>query len=57
LQLYLALIAAVLLQQATGQRPNKRVMEFIQFYFLGWASAEELARLILKYSGKKVSKS
>ncbi len=52
IQLYLALIAALLLQQVTGQRPNKRVMEFLQYYFLGWATAEELARLIPKYSVK-----
>ena len=43
-QLYLALIAAVLLQLATGQRPNKRMLELIQLYQLGWASLEELLR-------------
>jgi hypothetical protein len=42
LQLYLALIAAVLLQLATGQRPTKRMLELIQMYQLGWASLEEL---------------
>jgi len=52
IELYLALIAAVLLQLFTGQRPNKRVMELLQYYFLGWATAEELARLIPKYSAK-----
>lgn len=52
LQLYLALIAAVLLQLFTGRRPNKRVMELLQYYFLGWATAEELARLIPKYSAQ-----
>lgn len=41
-QLYLALIAAVLLQLATGQRPNKRMLELIQLYQMGWASLEEL---------------
>ena len=30
-------------------------MELLQFYFLGWASAEELARLIPKYSPKAIS--
>jgi hypothetical protein len=52
IELYLALIAALLLQLVTGQRPNKRVMELLQYYFLGWATAEELARLIPKYSPK-----
>lgn len=42
LQLYLALIAAVLLQLSLGRRPNKRMMELFQMYQLGWASLEEL---------------
>ena len=32
--------------------PNKRVMEFLQFHFRGWAEAEELARLMAKYTAK-----
>jgi hypothetical protein len=42
IQLYLALIASVLLQLATGRRPNKRMLELIQFHQLGWATLEEL---------------
>lgn len=42
IQLYLALIASVLLQLATGRRPSKRMLERIQFYQLGWATLEEL---------------
>jgi hypothetical protein len=42
IQLYLALIAAVLLQLATGRRPTKRMLELIQLYQLGWATLEEL---------------
>lgn len=42
-ELYLALIAAVLLQICTGRRPTKRMMELIQLYQMGWATAEELA--------------
>jgi len=42
IQIYLALIAALLLQRYTGQRPNRRSMELIQFYLLGVASLEEL---------------
>jgi hypothetical protein len=42
IQIYLALIAALLLQLYTGRRPSKRMMELIQFYLLGVASLEEL---------------
>jgi len=42
LQLYLALIASVLLQMYLGRRPNKRMLELLQLYHLGWASLEEL---------------
>lgn len=42
LEIYLALIAALLLQLYTGQAPNRRMMELIQFYLLGVATLEEL---------------
>lgn len=42
IQIYLALIAAVLSQMYLGQRPNKRMWEALQFYFIGLASPEEL---------------
>lgn len=42
LEIYLALIAALLLQLYTGERPNRRMMELIHFYLLGVASLEEL---------------
>jgi hypothetical protein len=41
-QLYLALIAAVLFQQALGQRPNQRIFELIRLYQMGVATLEEL---------------
>jgi Transposase DDE domain len=44
IQIYLALIAALLLQLAIGRRPNKRMMELIQLHQLGIATAEELAQ-------------
>ena len=44
IQLYLVLIAAVLLQLATGQRPNKRMLELIRLHQMGWATLEELTR-------------
>jgi hypothetical protein len=42
LQVYLALIAALLLQLYTGSRPSKRMMELIQFYLMGVATLQEL---------------
>lgn len=42
IQLYLALIAAVLLQLALGQRPTKRMLELLRLYQLGWATLAEL---------------
>lgn len=44
IQLYLSLIAAVLLQLATGRRPTKRMLELIQLYQMNWATLEELTR-------------
>lgn len=41
-QLYLALIAAVLLQLFTGRRPTRRMLELVQWYLLGVASVAEL---------------
>lgn len=42
IQLYLALIAAVLFQLHTGRRPNKRMMELFQLHQWGWASTPDL---------------
>lgn len=42
IEIYLALIAALLLQLYTGARPNRRQMELIQFYLLGVATLDEL---------------
>ena len=41
-QVYLALIAAQLLVLYRGERPNRRQMEAIEFYLMGWVSLEEL---------------
>lgn len=43
LQLYLVLVAALLLQLRCGRRPTRRMMELLQFYFQGLASADELS--------------
>ena len=42
IELYLALIAALLLQLYSWQAPNRRMMELIQLYLLGVASLDEL---------------
>lgn len=42
IQIYLALIAALLLQLHSNVRPSKRMMERIQLYLLGIATLEEL---------------
>jgi hypothetical protein len=46
LQIYCALIAALLLLRHTGRRPSKRAMEMIRFYLVGTASLEELTRIL-----------
>jgi hypothetical protein len=43
IQLYLALIAAVLLQLHLGRRPSLRLWEALQFYFLGLFTQKDLA--------------
>jgi hypothetical protein len=49
IQIYTALIAALLLQGLTGKRPSKRQMEMIQFHLTGYLSLDELiAALKLK---------
>jgi hypothetical protein len=53
LQCYLALIAAQLLLLYTGQRPNRRQMEAVQFYLLGWCSADELLARVAPANRKK----
>ena len=52
IQIYLALIAALLLQLYTGRRPSKRMLELIQFYLLGYATLEELTNGLQRYLGQ-----
>jgi hypothetical protein len=42
IQVYVALIASLLIVLWTGHKPTKRTWEMIQFYLIGWASLEEL---------------
>jgi hypothetical protein len=53
LQVYLALIAAQLLVLYRGERPNRRQMEAIQFYLMGWATLEELLAKLQPTPAKK----
>jgi hypothetical protein len=57
IQIYLALIAALLLQRYTGQRPNRRIMELIQFYLLGVATLDELWAGLKRQQAKAQKKS
>jgi Transposase DDE domain len=41
-QVYLAIIASLLVSVWTGRKPTKRTFEMLCFYFSGWASEEEL---------------
>jgi hypothetical protein len=42
IQVYLALIASLLITLWTGKKPTKRTWEMLQFYFMGLATPEEL---------------
>jgi hypothetical protein len=42
MQVYVALIASLLITLWTGKKPTKRTWEMLQFYFQGWASLDEL---------------
>jgi len=42
IQVYLSLIAALLIMLLLGRAPRKRELEMIHFYLSGWASLEEL---------------
>ena len=44
IQVYVALIASLLIVLWTGRKPTRRTWEMIQFYLSGWASLEELDR-------------
>ncbi len=44
IQVYLAIIASLLLFLALGHRPTKRELELIQLYAMGWATVDELYR-------------
>jgi hypothetical protein len=49
------LIASLLLMLWTGQRPNKRMVESLRYYWMGLATAEDLVTLLARAGGKKKS--
>ncbi len=42
IQVYLAIIASLLISLWIGRKPTIRTLEMLQFYFMGWATEEEL---------------
>jgi hypothetical protein len=48
IQLYVGIIASLLISLWTGKKPTKRTLEMLQFYFMGLASEEELQEHIEK---------
>lgn len=46
MQVYCALIASLLISLWTGCKPTKRTFEMLCFYFMGWASDDDLANHI-----------
>jgi hypothetical protein len=55
MQLYCVLICALLLMLWTGQRPNKRMVEALRFYLMGWANEEDLALLLRRAQPRQKS--
>jgi DDE family transposase len=56
IQVYLALIASVLIVQWTGRKPSKRTFEMLCLYFQGWASERELIAHLRDMAEKKPAK-
>jgi hypothetical protein len=56
IQLYLALIAGVLLQLWLGRRPNKRMFELLRMHQSGWATTEELIEGLYREHRREASR-
>lgn len=48
IQVYLAIIASLLISLWVGKKPTLRTLEMLQFYFTGWATLEELTSHIAR---------
>ena len=55
IQVYLALIASLLIVLWTGHKPGKRTFEMLCLYFMGWASEAELFAHLRSLNDKKKS--
>jgi IS4 transposase len=55
IQIYCVLIASLLLMLWTGQRPNKRMVETLRYYWTGLATEEDLVTLLQRAGCKKKS--
>ncbi len=55
IQIYCVLIASLLLMLWSGQRPNKRMVESLRYYWMGLASEEDLVTLLERARCKKKS--
>lgn len=56
-QLYLAVIAGLMLQMVLGRRPNQRLWERLQLYLMGWATLDELMRAVRQAEALAAKKS
>lgn len=54
IQMYMAIIACIMIMSISGKQPTKRTYEMITFYFLGWASLDELKAHIKKLQPSNV---
>ena len=57
IQVYMALIASLLITLRTGRKPTKRTFEMLQYYLLGWASEEEMERHLKRLAAAEKKKS
>jgi hypothetical protein len=46
LQMYAALIASLLVMLYTGRKPNKRLLETLSLYLVGWAEVADVRRVL-----------
>ena len=56
IQVYLGIIASLLISLWTGKKPTKRTWEMLQFYFCGLATADELLEHIRKLEDHSAQK-
>lgn len=55
IQTYMAIIACMLISLCTGRKPTLRTYEMICYYFIGWASEDELLAHIAKLKKQDVN--